>query len=118
MAPIQKRRKSDYNISAHVPTMVKATLSFLIFGGLSFLGSWGIDVSKSLAQLKEEVAVVKDQNHMIGPWMIDEVKKIRSDIQDIRREVILDQKILKDQIQQVALEQMRRKAIIEKMEAR
>lgn len=113
---IQKRRKSDYNFNAHVPTMVKATLSFLIFGGLSFLGSWGIDVSKSLATMKEEVAIVKDQNHMIGPWMMDEVKKIHEEIKDIRREVVVDQKALRDQVQQIAVEQMRRKAIIERIE--
>lgn len=112
MAPAQRRRKEDEPIPPHwLTSAAKATIAFVSFGALSFLGSWGIDTSKTLAQLKEQMAVVQQQQTFLGPWFSDSIKEIKEGLRDMRAE----QKVLNAEVQRISNEQMRRKPLIDKI---
>lgn len=112
MAPAQKRRKEDEKLTpSWIVSAAKATVAFISFGILSFIGSWGIDVSKSVAQLKEQMALVQQQQTFLGPWFSDSIKEIKEGLKDMRAE----QKVLNSEVQRISNEQLRRKPLIDKI---
>lgn len=113
MAPQQpKRRKSDLTeIHKAIWTAAKATIAFIFFGVLSFVGSWGIDMGKSVAKLKEDVEVIKEKEamtvQMIYPQLMEKISQMQQEIKEMQLEV-----------HQIAREQARRTGIINRMDKR
>lgn len=109
---IQKRRKEDSpSTPSWLVSAAKATAAFVSFGVLSFVGSWGIDMSRSVAQLKEQMALVQQQQTFLGPWFSDSIKEIKEGLKDMRAE----QKVLNSEVQRISNEQLRRKPLIDKI---
>jgi hypothetical protein len=82
-----KRRKEDDKRNSMIWSSAKATVAFIFFGILSFLGSWGINMNSSLAKLKEDVAIIHERQEFLGPWLVDNVKEIRSELKALRTDV-------------------------------
>lgn len=76
------KRRVDYVISA-----AKATFAFVSFSALSFVGSWGISLNASVAQIKQDLAVVHEKQEFITPWFVEEMKKTREDVKELREEI-------------------------------
>lgn len=109
---IQRRRKDDSRSTPQwLVSAAKATIAFVSFGAISFVGSWGIDMSKSVAQLKEQMALVQQQQTFLGPWFSESIKEIKEGLKDMRAE----QKVLNAEVQRISNEQMRRKPLIDKI---
>lgn len=80
-----KRRAQDQ--SNIVLQAAKATAAFLFFGALSFVGTWSVGLNSSVAKLKEDVAVIHEKQEFLGPWLYDEVKHMRQEVGELRKDV-------------------------------
>jgi hypothetical protein len=87
MAP--KRRKDDHR--GLVWSAAKATIAFIFFGALSFVGTWGVGLNSSIAKLKEDVEVLKEKEAMtinlVYPQLLEQTKQLREEIHEMRRDM-------------------------------
>lgn len=82
-----KRRKDDEKHRSMLWNGAKATVAFLFFGTLSFVGSWAYGLNKAVADLGEKYFVVHDRVEMMLPVMYDDIKSMRNDNREIQREI-------------------------------
>ena len=87
--PPPRRREDDKEdtTTALIRSAAKATAAFLVFGALSFLGTFGVGLSNSVAKLKEDVAVIHERQEFIQPWFVEEIKKMHEDVKDMRADM-------------------------------
>jgi len=85
MVQAPKRRKNDS--TSLLLGAAKATGGFVFFGALSFVGSWGVSLNSSVAQLKQDVAVIHEKQEFLAPWLVGEVRGLREDIKEMRKEL-------------------------------
>ena len=86
---MSRKNNNDEDTSKYIDihAMIKGTLAFVSLGIISFIGSWGIDISKSVAELKERSANVEEMKEFFQIYFVDELKTIRSDMKEIRHDV-------------------------------
>lgn len=84
MPPVRRRKTDTDNI---IKSAAKATVAFVFFGALSFVGTWGVSLGTTVAKLKEDIAVVHEKQEFLAPWLVDEIKGIRNDMKEIRQEL-------------------------------
>lgn len=108
--PPQKRRQSDH--SDLIKGAAKATVAFIFFGVLSFVGSWWVSLSSTVAKVKEDVAVIHEKQDFLGTWLVDEMKRTREDLKDLRGEVKAISS-LQGEVSRISAEQARRTAVID-----
>ena len=84
-----KRREADKEdtTTAIIRSGAMATAAFLVFGALSFLGTFGVGLNASVAKLREDVAVMQERQTFIEPWFVDEIKKMHENIKDLRGDI-------------------------------
>ena len=87
MAENPKRRVADkprLPFNGYWLSLVKATLTTCVLGAVGFIGSWGIDTSKSIAQLHDQVENIKDKQDMLDYAMVDDLKSIKADVEKLK----------------------------------
>jgi len=106
-----RRRQQDNRISA-IRSAAKATVAFIFFGILSFVGTWGVTISSGVAKLREDVSVIHEKQEFLGTWLVDEMKRTREDIKDLRNEMKAVSSI-HHEVSRIAAEQARRTSVID-----
>lgn len=90
-----RRRKTD--LSSWPDWLVsgaKIAVGLLITGSMSFIGTWGVGVSSSIASLKENQIGMKEiqigateRETFLSTWLMDEVKNSRKDVKELSKEI-------------------------------
>jgi hypothetical protein len=87
MPPRRREADKEDATTGIIRSAAKATVAFVFFGILSFVGTWGISLSSGVAKLREDVAVINEKQLFLAPWLVDSLKELKEDLKELRNEV-------------------------------